>query len=335
MNGLGTLPTAGGGIMRAAYARALQARLDVGALLKQAGLTLRQAKNPEIRIPVRNQIKFLDAVAAALPDEFLGVHLAQAVDLRELGLLYYVLASSDRLGDALVRLARYSQIQNEGVHISYRHRSNVTVAFEYSGVARASDRHQIEYFATTLLRFCREVTDRRLMPTRVRFSHRRTTLPADIRSAFGGDVEYGARADEVVFPASAKALELVHADPYLNRLLLRHCEEIVASRRVKSGNWRSKVENAIAPLLPHGEATIANAAERLGVSQRTLARRLAAERVSFADVLTEIRSGLAKRYLRERRLRVAEVAWLLGYQETSAFSHAFKRWTGAAPKQWR
>ena len=59
-------------------------------------------------------------VADELRDEFLGLHLAQKVDLRELGLLYYVLASSETLGDALRRAARYSTIQNEGVRISER-----------------------------------------------------------------------------------------------------------------------------------------------------------------------------------------------------------------------
>jgi hypothetical protein len=85
---LGSLPTAGGGIARAAFAAAKRARLDVRTLLKNSDLTLLQAEKPDIRIPVKSQIKFLNAVASALPDDLLGVHLAQSVDLRELGLLY-------------------------------------------------------------------------------------------------------------------------------------------------------------------------------------------------------------------------------------------------------
>lgn len=114
------LPTATGGIARAAYARALEAGLDIGPLLKSSTLTLRQVKNSSFRIPVTNQIKFLTAVADALPDPFLGIHLAECIDLRALGLLYYVLASSETLGDALRRLARYSSINNEGVYITCR-----------------------------------------------------------------------------------------------------------------------------------------------------------------------------------------------------------------------
>ena len=102
----------------------------------------------------------------------------------------------------------------------------------------------------------------------------------------------------------------------------QYCEEVLCQRRIKVGDWRSNVENAIAPLLPHGEATIENVAQRLGVSTRTLARRLAAENVTFVEVLSELRLELAKRHLQERRRKIAEVAWLLGYEDPSAFSHA-------------
>jgi len=82
-----SLPTAAGGIARAAYARALKARLEVRSLLKSSNLTLHQIKNSQFRMPVKNQIKFLSVVADELPDPFLGIHLAEGIDLREMGLL--------------------------------------------------------------------------------------------------------------------------------------------------------------------------------------------------------------------------------------------------------
>ena len=142
------VPMAGGGITRAAYAFASRAHVSVGPLLKRANLSVQQIKNPRLRIPVRDQIKFLNLVADKLRDEFLGIRLAQTLNLRELGLLYYVMASSDTLGDALRRGARYSTIQNEGVQINYRGGKVVTVTFNYIGVARQPDRHQIEIFIT-------------------------------------------------------------------------------------------------------------------------------------------------------------------------------------------
>jgi AraC-like DNA-binding protein len=333
---LGSLPTASGGVARAAYAAAKKARLDVRALLKNSDLTMLQAEKPDIRIPVKSQIKFLNEVATALPDDLLGVHLAQSVDLRELGLLYYLVASSESLWDALMRIARYSAINNEGVRIACRQRRQmISIEFHYVGVTRVDDRHQIEFFATFLLRLWRAITGRRLTPERARFSHRRSSVPPELTKLFACDIEFGARADEIMFPLSAKGIRIANADPYLNALLLRYCDETISQRRVKSGDWRCNVENAMAPLLPHAEVTMDKVAQQLGVSRRTLARRLASENASFSGVLHELRRSLAKRYLQERELTLAEIAWLLGYREFSAFSHACKRWTGSSPRELR
>jgi AraC-like DNA-binding protein len=329
---LTTLPTATGGIARAAYVQA-SARLDVEPLLKRAGLTLQQIRNPDIRIGVRNQIRFLNLVASELHDEFLGIRLAQNFELRELGLLYYVQASSETLGDALQRAARYSMIHNEGVHIRLRHGREMSIALEYVGVSRALDCHQMEFFITTIVRGCRHLTGRHLLPSGIKFVHRRTELPSEIRALFGCDVVFGSDVDELVYPEATGQLALASADSYLNSLLIKYCDEALAHRRAKSRAWRLSVENAIAPLLPHGQARIGEVSQRLGVSPRTLGRRLESEGMTFSAVLDKLRYDLAKRYLQERALPISEIAWLLGYRETSAFNHAFRRWTGKAPRQ--
>jgi len=330
-----SLPTARGTIARAAYARALEARLEVEPLLKSSNLTPHQIKNSQFRMPVKNQIQFLGIVADKLPDPFLGIHLAESIDLREMGLVYYVIASSETLGDALMRLARYSGLTNEGVHITCREGKDTTVKFEYVGVSRLSDRHQIECFVVILLRLCRQLTGLSLSPRGVKLAHRRTKPPAGIRKVFDCNVAFGSNVDEVVYPGPAKSIPTVNADPYLNSLLVRYCEEALSNRRVPSGAWRLRVENAIVLLLPHGQAKIGEIAPRLGVSVRTLTRLLASEGCTFSEILDALRLDLAKSYLREQNLPISEVAWLLGYTEVSAFVHASKRWTGKTPKQIR
>ena len=170
------------------------------------------------------------------------------------------------------RLARYSGITNEGVRITCREGKDITVKFEYVGVSRLSDHHQIECFVAILLRLCRLLNGRSLSPTGVQFAHRRTELPAEIKKVFGCKVSFGSGADEVVYPRISDSIASVNADPYLNSLLVRACEEALSHRRAHSGAWRVKVENAIVPLLPHGQAKMEQIAKRLGVSRRTLTR---------------------------------------------------------------
>lgn len=332
----GTLPTATGGIARLAYASARRAGIALEPLLKKAGLTDQQIKDSGARLAVHDQIRFLNVAAAALGDDSLGFHLAQLPDLRELGLMFYVAASSESLGDALQRAARYSSIVNEGLSLKCLKAGDIRMVFEYVGVARHSDRHQMEFLMTALIRVCRHLTGQRLTPSRARIIHRRRNQGGSEWAAyFGGNTTFGARMDELTFVEHIKDMKVISADPYLNKLLVANCEQALAHRRINRGAFRAAVENAIVPLLPHGKVRASQIAARLGLSQRTSARRLTLEGVTFSEVLESLRSDLARQYLSDPDLSISRIAWLLGYQEVSAFTHAFKRWSGKTPRQAR
>lgn len=330
-----SVPTATGMLARAAYTRAIKAGKDVTPLLKKARLTARQIENSNLRLSVDSQIKFLNLAAEALEDEFLGFHIGRSFDLREIGLLYYVLSSSDTLGCAFERGARYSTIANEALRLTFRNDRSFEITLKYIGVSRHRDRHQIEFFVTALVRMCQHLADRRLMPIRVTLAHHRSRVSPDFRLFFGCDVAFDRGTDEVAFENVIGRMPVLSRDPYLNKLLVSYCEQAHAERRTRQMALRRNVENAIVTLLPHGKARAAELARQLGMSHRTLARRLASEGLSFGAILDELRHDLAKYYLKEQNLSISTIAWLLGYQEASAFTHAFKRWTGKAPKQAR
>jgi AraC-like DNA-binding protein len=335
MKQFGAIPMAGGEISRLAFARASRQGIDLRPLLVKAGLTEKEIEDRGIRLNVRRQVHFLNLVAAALRDDFLGFHLAQTFELRSIALLYYVPASSETLGDALRRLARYSSIVNEGMSLSYIPGQYNRVVFDYAGIARHSDRQQIEFWMTGLFRLCRQLTGMRLAPSHVRLIHSRSEKCSEIAGFFGNQIEFGATVDEVAFPGDARHLPVVSADRYLNELLVAYCEEALSRRRTKGGPFRTAVENSIVPLLPHGKANAGEIARKLGMSQRTLARRLSSEELTFSEVREGLRRDLAGQYLADPGLSISRIAWLLGYQEVSAFTHAFKRWTGKKPREAR
>ena len=105
---IAALRRCGGLLSRLAYERGRKEGVDVEVLLRQAHLTPRQIKNKDIQLGVQNQIKFVELVANATGDPLLGFHLAYSYDLREIGLLYYVIASAETLLGSLLRVARYS-----------------------------------------------------------------------------------------------------------------------------------------------------------------------------------------------------------------------------------
>jgi AraC-like DNA-binding protein len=328
-------PTASGVLTRLAYARANAAGMNIQPILRRTTLTIPQIEDPHTRLKVRDQILFLDLVADALKDEVLGFHLAQQPDLREIGWLYYVAASSKTMSEALKRAARFSSLTNEGLALQYENGAVLNMAIRYVGVSRHLDRHQIEFIATIMVRICRQLSNFPVMPTSVRFVHRRSSIPTAFAEFLGSNILFGATSDEVTFPATVKEMPVVSADPYLNKLLIDYCEEALAYRKAGRGPFRSCVENALAPLLPHGRPRAGEIARRLGMSTRTFARRLSAEGLTFSGVLESLRFDLAKRHLTDRDLSISDIAWLLGYQEVSAFTHAFRRWTGHTPRQAR
>jgi AraC-like DNA-binding protein len=316
---------------RLAYARAKSAGVRVAPLLKQAGLRRHQIQDRDAPLKVRDQISFLALVAEALGDDLLGFHLAQHYDLREGGLLYYVMASSESLLELFQRGARYSSIVNEGAAQTCINGKEIGVHLRFTGIGRHQDFHQVEFWVTSLVRMVRQLTGLPLVPSHVHFVHMRRRGASELARFFGCPVKFGVAADEVTFAAKLKDLPLLRADPYLNRLLVRYCDDAVSHRRTKTNSVRSEVENSIIPLLPHGKARAVHVARELGISQRSLARHLAGEGLSFSKVLNRLRLQLARRYLMDEQLSVSHVAWLLGYQDVAAFSHAFKRWTGRTP----
>ena len=332
---LGPSPTATGGIARLAATRALEAGITLDPLLREVGLTAVEIEDTSVRIAVEKQVAWLNLVAAALGDDLLGLHLAQDFDLRLVGILYFVQASAPTLGDALARAERYSSITNEGIVVHCSRGDPICVQLRYVGVPRHADRHQIEFFAMTLVRIARQLTRSNLRPLRLSLVHPRGAVSRALQAAFRCQISFGEPHDVLVFASDAANLPIRGADPYLHDLLTGYCELALAHRCRPVEALRTRVENAITPLLPHGRARVEVVARALNMSQRTLARRLASEGLTFTMILDAMRTDLATCYLGDATLSVSQVAWLLGFQEVSAFTYALKQWIGQTPTQFR
>lgn len=306
--------------------------IDPAPLLARSGLSQAAVARRE-RVKVKSVIDFLEHVSRVVKDEWLGLTMAADFDLREIGTLYYVAASSRRFGDALKRVERYVRIADEALVVRIVHGPGCSIRLSYVGVPRHVDRHLMESFAVTLLRLCRHLARRDIVPLSVSFVHHRSD-GRKIQRAMGCDVDFGAPEDALHFDAGVMDLPLAGYDPYLNDLMVKSCEDAIAARAANISPFRTEVENIIATQLPHAEARAKAVARQLGLSERTFARRLAAEGLSFGEILDQLRRDLALRYLQEK-LPASQIAWLIGFNQPSAFSHACRRWTGKSPLELR
>ena len=161
--------------------------------------------------------------------------------------------------------------------------------------------------------------------------HVRNAHSRELERFCGCPIEFGGSSGEMVFSPSSLAAPLITEDVHLLDTLRPICDEAAKQRETAPGSLRAAVENEAQKLLPHGKAHRHEVAKRLAMSTRTLARKLASEGTTFEDVIDELRRSLALHYINIPSLSLSQVAWLLGYEGSTSFTHAFRRWTGAPP----
>jgi AraC-like DNA-binding protein len=172
-----------------------------------------------------------------------------------------------------------------------------------------------------------------LAPLRVQFRH---AAPADItehRRIFRCPVEFGGQNNVLTLSRAQLEFPIATSDVGLRAILDRHADEILA--RLPRLGLVPKTRAALADALAAGTPTLAAVAKRMRTSTRTLQRRLAEDGVRFDDLLDGLRRELAIQHLGDARLTVAEVGFLLGYNDATAFHRAFRRWMGCTPQTYR
>ena len=330
------LPTVSGIAARLTIAALRTRNVAIGPLLQRAGLSAHDFDVGQQRISAASQGKFLECAAEALDDSAFGLHLATQANPREAGLLYYVTSAASNIGEALALFARYSRIVNEAVRIKHAPaREGLIAEISFVGLPRHTAKQVTEFGIGITIKALREIAGRNIRPTHLSFFHARNSDLKEFDAFFGCAVEFGASGDQVAFSNETLALPLVTEDPHLLETLRPICDEAAKERGTATGSLRAAVENEAQKLLPHGKAKRHRVAKTLGHSERTLTRRLADENTTYEEVVDQLRRSLALQYIKEPTLSLSQIAWLLGYEGSSSFHHAFVRWTGRSPSATR
>jgi AraC-like DNA-binding protein len=324
-------PTATGFVGRQAIGALLKRNIAVEPLLQRAGL-LERDFDSQRRISAVAQCKLLEYAAEAVGDSAFGLHLAQQANPREAKLLFYVTSAAKNVGDTIALYARYCPIVNEAMRVKLlQAQDGMIVEFNFVGLSRHDTRQSVEFTLAVALRGLRELLGRSVRPTKVAFAHARNADLREFERFFGSPVEFGAPSDQVSVSTEILALPLVTGDPHLLETLRPLCDEAARERHTLAETLRASVENEVQKLLPDrtvGRRTIARA---LGMSERTLSRKLADEGATYEEVVDQLRRSLALQYVKEPALSFSQIAWLLGYEGSTSFNHAFRRWTGCSP----
>lgn len=305
--------------------------IDAAPILSEAELSRAQLTQDPGGVSVVSQHRFLEFAANETNDPLLGLHVAADIDLRDIGLLYYLAAASATVAEALEQVARYSATANEEVRVEIAHQRDQTVVSFLPVLALDAPRRQYSELVTLAFnRVLCALTNRDFRPSHVGFAHARNWGLREVHRILRCPVDFTQPADCWVLPNSVTELRVVSEDSRLLHILERHADDLLAERQDAAG-LRGVVEGRLLGMLPSGRVQAKLVAHELGMSERSLRRQLAEEGTSFGEVLDRLRQRLAQRYLDDSTVSLQQIAWLLGYSEIGAFNHAFKRWTGTSP----
>ena len=260
----------------------------------------------------------------------IALQIADATPNGAFGIVEYVCRSAPTLGEALAQWVRYLNLLDDAVEvalISAGDRTYLRVTRESEAPAPAS--HELCF--ALVAKQAKQLAEQPFRIVAVEYVHRGE--PAVQRAWFDAPVTFGAEFTQLVFPTSAMAAPLASSDPALLAILTRAAEEL-AKKAPTPATLSAQVGRILVEALATDEATIGHVAKRLGMTDRSLQRRLKDEGVSFNTVREDVRKQLARRYL-DDKLAISEISFLLGFSEPSAFFRAFKRWTGMTPLEAR
>ena len=309
--------------------------IDAEPALFGAGLSRWQLSRDDTGLSVASQYRFLELAATEANDQLLGLHVAAEMDLRSIGILFYLTGSAQTVSEALENLARYSATTTQALVVEIsRDKDEVTVALRHMQEFDELHRQFFELLTLWFVRTLHKETNRRFNPLRVTFTHARNSDLREVHRLFRCPVDFAQVADTWVLPGRVMDLPIVSADSHLLQILTAHADDLLAERH-SVGGLQSMVVNQLVDLLPSGESRAAVVAQRLNMSTRSFTRHLAEEGITFAEILERLRQRLASRYLADDSISIQQIAWLLGYSEPGAFTHAYKRWTGTAPRRAR
>jgi AraC-like DNA-binding protein len=300
---------------------------DLDALLASAGLQRADVENPDAYISPRACAALFARADQERRVPNLALQLAAHTPIGANPLLDYLIVSSDSVGQGLERLARYLRLVNPGIRLAVLDRDDpVRVVVE-----RASGPFEAELTVSlSVLRFSRE-TDGQLQAAYASFTHEPKDV-AEYARVLQCPIRARAPWTGWALSKSAMRLPLRRRDPALRRWLDRQAADILA-RRPASDDVRDEVRSVLSTLLTSGEMRIGVVARRLATTPRTLQRRLARTGTSFDLLCDEARKRAAETYLADTTFSIAEVTYLLGYSEPTAFHRAFKRWHGGTTPQ--
>jgi AraC-like DNA-binding protein len=314
-----------------AIARTLEDyQVDPKEIFQSVGLPPEPFRNPDGRIGKEYMEALWEVGQKATGNPCIGFEVGFRFHATNLHAVGYSWLASATLREALERLVRYQRLISTAAEFELTDMGDVVqLQIDPSPGIDLGD----DTAFTAITQMMRDLTHPDYRPVSVHMMRPEPPCAAQLRRYFQCPVEYDADLDKMLFTAESLDEPLSRNNPALAQASEEVAREYLANMDKKDAVARARV--AIIEHLPDGEPSRKEVAGELAMSERTLARRLSDRDYTFSSLVDEVRSQLAKEYLRQSRFSVTDVAFLLGFSDQSNFARAFKRWTQESPSEFR
>jgi AraC-like DNA-binding protein len=323
-------------VASAAAAEAAEPEARRRALLGLVGVDPDAPVDPALMIADDAYYALCEAAVDADPRPWrLPLRVGASMRCDDYGAFGLAWKSAVNLRGSFERAARYGRVLTSVVAHEVLTEGGATfLTIERAGPRRRGQRISNEQTMAAVLAISREVSAEPFTPVAVFFRHEPPPDLSDHEAHFGCPVRFGADRDAMQVSDAALRAPNRLGDPGLEGFFAAHLDRALAELSDEDDLER-QVRLQISQALSEGAPTLAQVADRLGLSARTLQRRLADRGCAYQDLVDAARADLARRLLRRSDYPLAEIAFLTGFAEQSAFTRAFRRWTGATPAAWR
>lgn len=308
---------------------------DPRPLLKEQGLSAGLLVNPEQLIPARAAFRLLERSALVSDCKTLGLRMAEGRGLANLGAVSLLIAHQPTLRHAVTALQEFRVQINSTVVLHIEDWGDDVILREDFALKRPEPSRQSSNLALgVLMRLCTEVLGNDWSPRLVCFSHEAPTGPdATVFSRiFRCPMQFDSEMNGIVVSHA----DLDRPNRRADSQLALHARQLIDMFISPTDRTTTQeVDQLIRILMPSGRATIQSCAASIGVTVRTLQRALDNEGVSFSELLNQARMHLAVQYLANPKMRITDIAQMLGYNSIGAFSRWYKQTFGEPPKSKR
>lgn len=307
--------------------------VDPVAILSEADLDPRLFDDPENQVSYSARSHLMQLCVARTGCKHFGLMVGQQSGLQSLGLLGLLVKCQANVGAAIRSLVDFQHLHVRGATVTLgedRETVWVSYAIQHPGT-EATD--QIGDAALAILfNMLGALCGPEWSPTEVRFAHRKPRDEGPFRRFFRAPLVFDAEQNTIAFSTGWLGRPLPAADADLYRLLGRHIQSLEVHHR---GDLPSLVRGALRTALLTDRCTTADIARLFSMHVRTLHRHLHAHGTTFRALADEGREEIARQLLQDTSMDVNQIALALNYADDSAFSRAFRRWTGVPPARWR